>query len=294
MGYGPTDNPGGALPPGTVGLHPIDELGPVNDGTDTNECRGKRLLCRFLCRDEPVMKANLDALSHAYETALAKHLKAKSSERSLKDAATLGARAVSLRLETLELAKIHEQAFDLAIRGMKPSRPRETLGKQAQTFFIEANFQIERTHVAAARATAQWSRLNNTLQARVSELAISKRDVSKSILRRKAAEETLKARNDFYANSLLESRTMQESLRALAHRVLLAQENERGKISRKLHDEIAEVLLGINVRLLMLEHKGARDAAALLKDIASTQRLVDKSVHTLRRATRKFKSRDEK
>ena len=240
------------------------------------------------------MKVKLKALSREYEAALAKHLKAKPNSTSQKDAAILGARAVSLRLETLELAKVHEEALDLAIRGMKSARPRESLVQQAQIFFIEVNFQIERTHAAAGRARVRWARLNKTLQARVSELVVSKKDVTKSIVQRKAAEETLKARNHFYEQSLLESRTMQESLRALAHRVLLAQESERGEISRKLHGEIAEVLLGINVRLLMLEHNGSRDAAALLKDIASTQRLVDKSVQTLRRATRKFKARDEK
>ena len=240
------------------------------------------------------MKEKLNALSREYQAGLAKHLKARSNSPGLRNAAALGARAVSLSLETLELAKIHAHALDLAIPRMKRSRLRENLVRRGQTFFIEANFQIESTHAAAARARVHWQKLNKTLQTRVNQLAASRKDVTKSIVRRKAAEETLNARNDFYAKSLLESDAMQESLRALAHRVLVAQESERGQISRKLHDEIAEVLLGINVRLLMLEHKGARDAAALLKDIASTQRLVDKSVRTVRRATRKFKARDEK
>jgi signal transduction histidine kinase len=291
MGYGPTDNPGGGTPPGMVVLYPIDEAPLMGDGSSRN-AQAKIRLSTFR-PDDDEMKAKLNALSRSYEAALAKHLKGPSNETSLKGAATLGARAVTLRLETLELAKIHEEALDCAIRGMKSSRRRESLVKQAQIFFIEANFQIERTHGAAARARLHWNRLNKTLQARVNELAISKRDVKNKMVQRKEAEEMLKARNNFYEKSLLESRTMQESLRALAHRVLLAQESERGKISRKLHDEIAEVLLGINVRLLMLEQKGARDASALLKDIASTQRLVDKSVHTLRRTTRKLRRRDE-
>ena len=87
---------------------------------------------------------------------------------------------------------------------------------------------------------------------------------------------------------------MQKSLRRLAHRVLSAQENERGQISRKLHEEIVQVLLGINVRLLTLEQKGSRDSKKLLKDIASTQQLVDKSIKTMRRVARKFRTPHEK
>jgi two-component system sensor histidine kinase DegS len=234
------------------------------------------------------MKAKMSSLSREYEAALGKHLKDGASS-SLKKAAALGMQAVSLGLETLDLAKIHEQSL-IAINS---PISRDGLAKRAQIFFVEANIPIEHTHLAAARADRHWNTLNDTLHKRTSELAVSKRDVKKNITQRKAAEESLKTRNEYYAKLLKESGLMQANLRSLAHRVLSAQENERGQISRELHEEIVQALLGINVRLLTLEQKGSRDAKKLLKDIASTQHLVNKSVRTMRRVARKFRTPHE-
>ena len=81
---------------------------------------------------------------------------------------------------------------------------------------------------------------------------------------------------------------MQKHLRRLTHRILSAQEDKRKQISRDLQDEIAQTLLGINVRLLTLKKEAAIDANGLEKEIASTQRFVDKSVKSIKRFARKF------
>ena len=233
----------------------------------------------------------MSALSREYETALRKHLNDRAGS-SLKKAAALGRQAVLLGLETLDLAKIHERAV-IAI-AIPPTGPRNRMAKRAQVFFVEANIPIERTHRAAARAELRWKQLNETLHERTSELAVSKRDVKMNIVRRKAAEQSLKTKNGHYTKLLRESKSMQANLRHLAHRVLSAQENERGQISRELHEEIVQALVGINVRLLTLEQKGSRDAKKLLNDIASTRHLVDKSMKTMRRMARKFRTPHEK
>lgn len=237
------------------------------------------------------MKAKMSALSREYETALRKHLKDRASS-GLKKAAALGRQAVLLGLETLDLAKIHERAL-IAI-ALPPRGPRDGPAKRAHFFFMEANIPIERTHLAADRAEHHWKKVNATLHERTSELAVSKRAVKKNILQRKAAEESLKTGNKYYSKLLKESALMQASLRRLAHRVLLAQEDERGQISRELHEEIVQALVGVNIRLLTLEQTGSRDAKKLLNDIASTQRLVDKSIKTMRRVARKFRTPHEK
>ena len=54
---------------------------------------------------------------------------------------------------------------------------------------------------------------------------------------------------------LEESLQLQKRLRQLTHRVLVAQEDDRKNISRELQDEIAQTLLGINVRLLSLKQQ---------------------------------------
>ena len=67
---------------------------------------------------------------------------------------------------------------------------------------------------------------------------------------------------------------LQKHLRQLAHRVPLAQEEERKKISHELQDEIAQTLLGINVRLVSLKQEARSNTRGLKNEIASTQRLV--------------------
>jgi signal transduction histidine kinase len=87
---------------------------------------------------------------------------------------------------------------------------------------------------------------------------------------------------------LKESLELQKHLERLTHQILSAQEGKRKKISRDLHDEIAQTLLGINVRLLTLKKGAAINAGGLKKEIVSTQRVVDKSVKDIKRFAREF------
>ena len=74
-------------------------------------------------------------------------------------------------------------------------------------------------------------------------------------------ETALKKSGEHYAKLLKESLQLQEGLRQLAHQVLATQEDERRKISRELQDEIAQTLLGINVRLLSLKQEARSNIA---------------------------------
>ncbi|MCX6865110.1 MAG: sensor histidine kinase, partial [Verrucomicrobia bacterium] len=70
---------------------------------------------------------------------------------------------------------------------------------------------------------------------------------------------------------------------------LSVQEEERRKISRELHDVIAQTLSGINVRLATLKTESAGSIAELHKKISSTQRLVEKSVDIVHRFARELR-----
>ena len=72
---------------------------------------------------------------------------------------------------------------------------------------------------------------------------------------------------------------MQEQLRNLSRQVLHAQEEERKRISRELHDVIAQTLTGINIRLATLKKEAGRDIKGFDRNITRTQRLVEKSVN---------------
>jgi signal transduction histidine kinase len=82
---------------------------------------------------------------------------------------------------------------------------------------------------------------------------------------------------------------MQEELRLLSRQLLSAQEEERKMISRELHDQIAQTLTGINVRLASLKTESTLNNKGLQKKISSTQRLVEKSVDIVHRFARELR-----
>jgi signal transduction histidine kinase len=78
-------------------------------------------------------------------------------------------------------------------------------------------------------------------------------------------------------------------LRHLSHRILQAQEEERKRISRDLHDQVAQALVGINVHLEALSQEAAISSKGLKSKIARTQRLVEKSVNVVHRFARELR-----
>jgi PAS domain S-box-containing protein len=124
---------------------------------------------------------------------------------------------------------------------------------------------------------------------RVEILAVANRELRREIVRRQAVEEALKKSEQHQSALLDRSRQMQEQLRHLSHQILQAQEEERKRISRELHDEIAQTLTGINVRLANLKAGAVSDGKELQKKITATQRLVEKSVQIVHRFARELR-----
>jgi signal transduction histidine kinase len=119
-------------------------------------------------------------------------------------------------------------------------------------------------------------------------LAASSRSLKQGIAQRKTVEEALKKSGEYNKALLEESLALQEHLRRLTHQILTAQEAERKKISHDLRDEIAQTLLGINVRLLTLKAAAKGDTANLKEEIAQTQRLVRESVQSINQFAREL------
>ena len=229
------------------------------------------------------MKRNLTALSRRYVTALRKHLR-QGRRASLQPALALGRQAAALNLETLDVVRIHEGA----LAALELSRSRDGVIKRAEIFFGEAITPIERTHRAALKANVRLSRLRQTLGRRTVNLAASNRSLKRGIVRRKTVEQALKKSREHSRKLLKESRRLQKHLQRLTHQILSAQEDKRKRISHDLHDEIAQTLLGINVRLMTLKREAAINAGGFKKEIASTQRVVDKSVQSIKRFALEF------
>jgi signal transduction histidine kinase len=229
------------------------------------------------------MKQKLTPLSQRYVAALRKHLR-QGPRASLQPALELGRQAAALNLETLDVARIHEGA----LATLEASSSRDGIIERAGIFFAEAITPIEETHRAALEANVHLSQLHQTLDRRTVDLAASNRSLKQDIVQRKTVEQALKKSGEHSRKLLKESRDVQTHLQSLTHQILSGQEDKRKKISRDLHDEIAQTLLGINVRLLTLKKEDEINASSLKKEIASTQRLVDKSVKSINGFAREF------
>jgi signal transduction histidine kinase len=196
----------------------------------------------------------------------------------------LGRRAVALGLETLGLARIHEAAVaKLELAGSKNGFIRK-----AEIFFAEALIPIVETHHTSRQARTHLDKLTTTLGRCMEELAVSKRQLAQGVVRRKVMENASAKRGRHYQKALEESLALQKRLRQLTHRVIVVQENERKKISLELQDEIAQTLLGINVRLLSLKQQARNGTKGFKNEIASTRRLVVESARSVRRVAREI------
>jgi signal transduction histidine kinase len=236
------------------------------------------------------MGRKLNGLAQRYVAALRQHLKQGPwAKPRCETAQGLGRRAMALGLETLDLARFHEQALiTLVLPGYSPGT-RDRMIRRAGTFFAEAITPIEKTHRAARADNDQLVHLNQSLRQRSVDLIAANRQLQQEILQRKKVEESLRKSECHYSELLEQSRHMQEQLRLLSRQLLSAQEEERKMISRELHDEIAQTLTGINIRLASLKNESTLNHKGLQRKISSTQRLVEKSVDIVHRFARELR-----
>lgn len=207
----------------------------------------------------------------------------------MESARGLGDEALAAGLQALELAKLHEQSLVNELLPGYPPRKWGPLIKQAGRFFAAAILPIEKLQRSTREATAHLKSIVGSLSQRTVELAAANLELSLEINQRKAAEAALKNSKRHYRELLAQSDRMQEELRQLSRQILSAQEDERKKISRELHDVIAQTLTGINLRLAALKKEAGRNTKGLDRSIARTQRLVEKSVDIVHQFARELR-----
>jgi PAS domain S-box-containing protein len=116
------------------------------------------------------------------------------------------------------------------------------------------------------------------VQRRLEALANTNLGLNQEIIRRQKVEQALQKSEQEQAQLLKQSRNMQGQLRRLSHQILKAQEEERKRISRELHDKIAQALVSVNFHLEALTRGSAGRPGRLRQKIARTQHLVQKSM----------------
>ena len=223
-----------------------------------------------------------------YRAALLTYLKQGSGAR-LQPARGMGQQALNVGLQTLDMAKLHEQILVTHVLPGRPAGNRAMLIKRAGTFFTEAITPIETIHRGTREAAVHLNQIVEMLSQRTVELAASNLVLEQEIIQRKAVEEALKKSEHHYSQLLEQSERLQEQLRRLSRQILSAQEEERRAISRELHDVIAQTLTGINVRLAALKKEAAVNTKGLDRNIARTQRLVEKSVNIVHQFARQLR-----
>lgn len=99
--------------------------------------------------------------------------------------------------------------------------------------------------------------------------------------RGRASARALKRCQAYSLRLLRECRQAQEKIREVSLQLVSAREEERKKISRDLHDVVAQALALINGRLDALRVDAARNLGSLPENIHRTQQAVEKSIEIL-------------
>ena len=227
-------------------------------------------------------KSPLNRLSDAYLSALRTHCE-QGPQPALQTARGIGREAVRCGLETLDLAKIHHRALAHLLGPGAASGSREDLTARAAAFFTEAITPIEETHRDTRQANADLHQLHATLDERMVRLAAANRELQQQVAERAAVESALKASQRSAGELLNDSRVLAKQLQLSAHQILTATETERKKLSLQLNDEVVQILLGINIRILALKKVVASNHVDLAGEIAAARRLVENSANIIRR-----------
>ena len=228
------------------------------------------------------MKENPEITQWAkrYPVALRQYL-GQGPRSNLRSALALGRQAAGLGLETLDVARIHEQALkSLVLPGDSP-RTRHRVLSRTQNFFEEAIIPIEQTHAAAQEDLRHVAELGAELRQRTAESSASTLRLKQGVARRESAETALKKSRQRHIRLVKKSQGLEDRLQEQMRQILAAQEDERRITSRKLQNEIAQILVAIHVRLLTLKEAAIANTDNLKKEIAETQRLVKQSVQMI-------------
>lgn len=207
----------------------------------------------------------------------------------MESARELGTQAIFMGQETLDLARIHEAALNsLLLPSYSKIMIHDMMGR-AGLFFAESITPIELTHRGAREANIRLNQVVEDLRERSVELADSVKELKQEVHHRHVLEECLRDSQRTTGKLLANSHQLQEELRDLSRQLLTAQEEERRKISRELHQIIAETLTSINMRLVALKVESKVSTQELYEKIAATQKLVEKSVEIVHRFARELR-----
>jgi two-component system sensor histidine kinase DegS len=201
----------------------------------------------------------------------------------------LGRAALTGGFGTLDVAIVHERALASLAQTHDFADTRNGILKRAGIFFTRVLVPLEIAQRATRNSNSTLLRRHENLRRHSAALARAKLRLEREVAQRKAGEEIIRQGREQYQALFLESQLMQKKLRQLTRQIIIAQEEERKEISRELHDEVVQTLVGINVELAALGRSATTGLHTLKAKIARTQRLVENSVKAVHRFARELR-----
>jgi len=195
----------------------------------------------------------------------------------------LGTRTLKLGINLLGLAKIHLNSLTSLEKAGLTTQENGEPNQQGSDFFNAVAEPLEEGRFKASKTGHQLSSTIETLRHHEEDLARSNKNLLAEITRLKEVENSLRTSEETASLLLGQAREMQDEMRSLSRRLITAQEDERRRISRELHDVIAQTLAGINVRLAVLRSQSVANNEDFHEKIEITERLVEQSVEIVHR-----------
>ena len=236
------------------------------------------------------MELKLRKLSKAYAQLLRQYV-AQEQELFLERAYALGRKAADRGISIMDIARVHgrtvtDRLSDLSVRHAWAERGRVL--KAAELFFTETLSAFEVRHRGLRETGLNLTELNETLTRRNLELETINQKLRNEVRERSPTDAALRESERSFQELFNEARSMQEKLRDLSRHLLRAQEEERTRISRELHDQVGQALTAINMHLTALRN-AARPKAKLQKKLSDVQRLVEETMETVHHFARELR-----
>ena len=222
--------------------------------------------------------------SYTYQEALEDHLDQPCPE-TLQQALDLGQAALTAGIGMPDLVRLHHQALaDGAICNGEMIRP-DHFATALDSFLLGVLSSFE---VAGREADGAKDKRFGTREDHLEELALRNAELQEEIAEHERAEAAMQATKDHYFLLYQNARVTEANLRDLSAQVLTAQEDERKRISRELHDEIGQALTAINVSIAMLKRQGVSDVA-FQRNVAEAEQLLARTMETVHSFARELR-----
>lgn len=223
------------------------------------------------------INGNRASLVSHYRCALREYLGNRGIE-SLQSAYELGCIAMRVGLGVFDLARLHEEILPKVTAGGGTRGEMVQQARAAETFLLDALSPFEAARRGLPEAYVRLEQLNEILERRNKALAAI-------LVRQRLVKEALRASNERYLKLFQQARSMKKDIRQHAARIILAQDQERKRVSRELHDEIGQVFAAMNIGLGMLKKQAGHDRS-FQQQVASTQALLEQSMESVHRFAR--------